>query len=58
MRRLSKPWPPGNVSPDGQAPRRFVDAEDAGPGPVTPAAVTTARMAPDHSLRRRLPGER
>lgn len=27
MRRLSKPWPPGNVSPDGQAPRRFVDAE-------------------------------
>lgn len=27
MRRLSKPWPPGNVSPDGQTPRRFVDAE-------------------------------
>ena len=27
MRRLSKPWPPGNVSPDGQAPQRFVDAE-------------------------------
>ena len=27
MRRLSKPWPPGNVSPDGQATRRFVDAE-------------------------------
>ena len=27
MRGLSKPWPPGNVSPDGQAPRRFVDAE-------------------------------
>ncbi len=27
MRGLSKPWPPRNVSPDGQAPRRFVDAE-------------------------------
>ena len=27
MRRLSKPWPPRNVSPDGQAPRRFVDAK-------------------------------
>ena len=27
MRRLSKPWPPRNVSPDGQALRRFVDAE-------------------------------
>ena len=27
MRGLSKPWPPSNVSPDGQAPRRFVDAE-------------------------------
>ena len=27
MRRLSKPWPPRNVSPDGQEPRRFVDAE-------------------------------
>ena len=29
MRGLSKPWPPSNVSPDGQAPRRFVDAERA-----------------------------
>lgn len=27
MRRLSKPWPPANVSPDGQAARRLVDAE-------------------------------
>ena len=27
MRGLSKPWPPSNVSPDDQAPRRFVDAE-------------------------------
>ena len=27
MRRLSKPWPPSNVSPDGQMPRSFVDAE-------------------------------
>ena len=27
MRRLLKPRPPGNVSPDGQEPRRFVDAE-------------------------------
>ena len=27
MRGLSKPWPPRNVSPDGQAPRRFADAE-------------------------------
>ena len=27
MRRLRKPWPPANVSPNGQAPRRFVDAE-------------------------------
>ena len=27
MRGLRKPWPPANVSPDGQAPRRFVDAE-------------------------------
>jgi uncharacterized protein (TIGR02646 family) len=27
MRRLSKPWPPQNVSPDGQAPRSFADAE-------------------------------
>ena len=27
MRGLSKPWPPSNVSPDGQAPRRFTDAE-------------------------------
>ena len=27
MRGLSKPWPPLNVSPDGQTPRRFVDAE-------------------------------
>ena len=27
MRGLSKPWPPANVSPDGQAPRRFADAE-------------------------------
>jgi uncharacterized protein (TIGR02646 family) len=36
MRRLSKPWPPANVSPDGQAARRFIDAErdylDALPG--------------------------
>jgi uncharacterized protein (TIGR02646 family) len=27
MRRCSKPWPPTNVGPDGQAARRFVDAE-------------------------------
>ena len=27
MRGLRKPWPPTNVSPDDQAPRRFVDAE-------------------------------
>ena len=27
MRGLEKPRPPANVSPDGQAPRRFVDAE-------------------------------
>jgi uncharacterized protein (TIGR02646 family) len=27
MRKCSKPWPPANVSPDGQAARRFVDAE-------------------------------
>ena len=27
MRRLRKPWPPANVSPDGQPPQRFVDAE-------------------------------
>ena len=27
MRGLRKPWPPANVSPDGQAPRRFIDAE-------------------------------
>ena len=27
MRRLSKPWPPGNVSPHGQMARTFVDAE-------------------------------
>ena len=27
MRRLSKPWPPRNVSPDGQEPRCFADAE-------------------------------
>ena len=27
MRGLGKPWPPLNVSPDGQAPRRFADAE-------------------------------
>ena len=27
MRGLSKPWPPRDMSPDGQAPRRFVDAE-------------------------------
>ena len=27
MRGLSKPWPPANVSPDGQQPRRFSDAE-------------------------------
>ena len=27
MRGLRKPWPPANVSPDGQAPRRFTDAE-------------------------------
>ena len=27
MRGLRKPWPPGNVSPDGQAQRRFVDAK-------------------------------
>ena len=27
MRGLSKLWPPRDVSPDGQAPRRFVDAE-------------------------------
>lgn len=27
MRGLSKPWPPQNVSPAGQAARRFVDAE-------------------------------
>ena len=29
MRGLRKPWPPANVSPDGQPPRRFVDAERA-----------------------------
>ena len=27
MRGLAKPWPPSNVSPDGQEPRRFADAE-------------------------------
>ena len=27
MRGLSKPWPPSNVSPDGQAQRRFADAK-------------------------------
>ena len=27
MRGLRKPWPPANVSPDGQPPRRFVHAE-------------------------------
>ena len=27
MRGLAKPWPPSNVSPDGQASRRFTDAE-------------------------------
>src|SRR5437660_2599148 len=27
MRGISKPWPPADVSPDGQIPRRFVDAE-------------------------------
>lgn len=27
MRRISKPWPPPDVSPDGQTPRSFVDAE-------------------------------
>ncbi len=27
MRGLKKPRPPENISPDGQAPRRFVDAE-------------------------------
>lgn len=27
MGGLSKPWPPADVSPHGQAPRRFVDAE-------------------------------
>ena len=27
MRGLSKPWPPLDVSPDGQTPRRFADAE-------------------------------
>ena len=27
MRGISKPWPPPDVSPDGQIPRRFVDAE-------------------------------
>jgi uncharacterized protein (TIGR02646 family) len=27
MRRISKPWPPLDVSPDGQIPRSFVDAE-------------------------------
>ena len=27
MRGLRKPWAPGNVSSDGQPPRRFVDAE-------------------------------
>ena len=29
MRGLRKPWPPANVSPDGQPPRRFADAERA-----------------------------
>ena len=27
MRGLSKPWPPSNVNPDSQVPRRFTDAE-------------------------------
>ena len=27
MRGLRKPWPPANVSPDNQPPRRFADAE-------------------------------
>ncbi len=27
MRKLSKPWPPADVSPDGQAARSFSDAE-------------------------------
>ena len=27
MRGLAKPWPPSNVSPDDQAPRRLADAE-------------------------------
>ena len=27
MRGLRKPWPPANVSPDGQPPQRFRDAE-------------------------------
>ena len=29
MRRVSKPWPPANVSPDGQEACSLVDAERA-----------------------------
>lgn len=29
MRGVSKPWPPADISPDGQTPRRLADAERA-----------------------------
>lgn len=45
MRGLEKPRPPENVSPDGQAPRRFVDAEQEHLAAVgsTPNKVRFAR---------------
>ena len=48
MRGLSKPWPPSNVSPDGQAPRRFTDAEReylaALPGRTNPVRFAEAEF--------------
>ena len=48
MRGLSKPWPPSNVSPDGQAPRRFTDAEReylaALPGRTNPVRFAEAEL--------------
>ena len=48
MRGLLKPWPPSNVSPDGQAPRRFTDAEReylaALPGRTNPVRFAEAEL--------------
>jgi len=59
VRRIAKPWPPGDVSPDGHAPSSLRDAEDAYLAALPAAAdqVGFARSEFDRLEKRKLRAE-